>query len=590
MIVNCKLAAILVADIVGYSRLAGADEDRILARIRTLRSDLIDPSISVYNGRVVKSTGDGVLVEFRSVVDAVRSAIEIQNGLIERNVGVPADRRIEFRIGLHLGDVVEEADGDLMGDGVNIAARLEGIAKPGAIALSEDAYRQVRGRLDIAVTDLGPQELKNIAEPLRVYSLEVGKPAEAHPAPLEPPPQKSGPPRCSIVVLPLASLGGGAEHELFVDGVTESLTTDLSRLANTVVVARNTAFTYKGKPVDAKQVGRELNVRYILEGSIQLGAGRMRINTQLIDAATGNHMWADRFDKPIADVFDMQDEIVSRLANQLRAELIAAEAERAEHEPNPDSLDYYFRGVAAFNRGRLENVGRARELFEKAVELNPSNVDAMVGVARADVLFALYRQNERASRLKDAEEHLLTALAIDPRNHWAHLWLGYVQVLTKRAARGIGEFERALNLNRNIGVAHAWTGLAKIMLGRPEETEAHIAEAFRISPIDGVTFLWKYIDGLAKLYLGADAEAVELFRQSIDASRNFPLNHFHNAAALALSGRQSEAEAEVRSGLALASDFNIATFRAAAESDNPAFLAQRERVIEGMRKAGVPEG
>jgi len=590
MIVTRKLAAILVADIVGYSRLAGADEDRILARLRALRSDLIDPSISVHNGRVVKRTGDGVLVEFRSVVDAVRCGIEMQNGLVERNAGLPDDRRIQFRIGIHLGDVVEEADGDLMGDGVNIAARLEGISKPGAIALSEDAYRQVRGRIEFAVSDLGLKELKNIAEPLRVYSLEVGVPAEARPAPLESPPQKSGPPRGSIVVLPFASLGGGEEQEQFVDGVTESLTTDLSKLANIVVVARNTAFTYRGKPVEAKQVGRELNVRYILEGSIQRGAGRMRINTQLIDATTGNHIWADRFDKPMADLFDMQDEIVSRLANQLRGELIAAEAERAEHEPNPDSLDYFFRGVAAFNKGRLENVERAKELFEKAVELNPAHVDAIVGVARAEVLFALYRVNERAARLASAEAQLLKGLSIDPRNHWAHLWLGYVQVMTNRAKRGIGEFERALNLNRNIGVAHAWTGLAKIMLGRAEETEAHITEAFRISPIDGVTFLWKYIDGLAKLYLGADEEAVELFRESIDASRNFPLNHFHNAAALALLGRQSEAEAEARAGLAIAPEFTLAGFRVTAESDNPVFLAQRERVIEGMRKAGVPEG
>jgi TolB-like protein/class 3 adenylate cyclase/Tfp pilus assembly protein PilF len=588
--VTRKLAAILVADIVGFSRLAGADEDRVLARLRAMRSDLIDPTISVHNGRVVKRTGDGVLVEFRSVVDAVRCAIELQNGLIERNAGLPDDRRIKFRIGVHLGDVVEEADGDLMGDGVNIAARLEGIAKPGAIALSEDAYRQVKGRLDFAVSDMGLQALKNIAEPLRVYSLEVGTPADIRPAPLESPPQKFGPPRCSIVVLPFASLGGGEEQESFVDGVTESLTTDLSRLANTVVVARNTAFTYKGKSIDAKQIGRELNVRYILEGSIQRGAGRMRINTQFIDAETGNHIWADRFDKPIADLFDMQDEIVSRLANQLRSELIAAEAERAEHEPNPDSLDFYFRGVAAFNKGRLENVERAKTLFLEALKLNPAHVDAIVGASRADVLIALYKQEKRGERLKSAETELLNALAIDPRNHWAHLWLGYVQVLTNRAARGIGEFERALSLNRNIGVAHAWTGLAKIMLGRAEETEAHVAEAFRVSPIDGVNFLWKFIAGLAKLFLGADAEAAELFRESIDASRNFPLNHFHNAAALALLGRQSEAEAEVKAGLAIATDFTLAGFRAAAESDNPVFLKQRERVIEGMQRAGVPEG
>ena len=246
-----KIAAILVADVVGYSRLAGADEDRTLARLRGLRSDLIDPAIAAHHGRIVKRTGDGSLIEFRSVVDAVRCAIEVQNGMVERNAGVPPERRIEFRVGIHLGDVVEESDGDLMGDGVNIAARLEGIAKPGAICLSEDAYRQVKGRLDLAVTDLGPTQLKNIAEPIRVYSLEVGEPAQAKPAPA-PAPEKSAPPRLSIVVLPFANIGGDPEQEHFVDGVTESLTTDLSRIRGAVVIARNTAFTYKGKPLDVK--------------------------------------------------------------------------------------------------------------------------------------------------------------------------------------------------------------------------------------------------------------------------------------------------------------------------------------------------
>ncbi len=590
MIVTRKLAAILVADIVGYSRLAGADEDRVLARLRALRSDLIDPAISVHNGRVVKRTGDGVLVEFRSVVDAVRCAIELQNGLVERNAGLPPDRRIEFRVGVHLGDVVEESDGDLMGDGVNIAARLEGIARPGAIALSEDAYRQVKGRLDMSVSDLGHKELKNIAEPIRVYSLEVGMPAEAKPAPLESAPRISGPPRCSMVVLPLASLGGGPEHETFVDGVTESLTTDLSQVANTIVVARNTAFTYKGKTADAKQIGRELNVRYILEGSIQHGGSRMRVNVQLIDAATGNHLWADRFDKPMADLFDMQDEIVSHLANQIRAELMEVEAQRAEREPNPDSFDYYVQGVATFNKGRLENMMKARALFEKAVALDPTNVDALVGAARVDIVSgAVYAIDDRAQRLAAAEALLLKGLSIAPRNQWAHLWLGFVQILTNRASRGIGEFERALALNRNLAVAHAWIGMAKIMLGRAEETEVHIAEAFRISPRDGASFLWKNIQGLAKLQLGKDEEAADLFRQSIDASRNYPLNHFYLAAALVHLGQQAEAEAEATSGLALAPKFTVTRFREAAESDNSVYVAQRKRILEGMCKAGVPE-
>ena len=422
-----KLAAILVSDIVGFSRLAGADEDRILARLRTLRSDLIDPTISVHRGRVVKRTGDGSIVEFRSVVDAVRCAIELQQGLVERNAGLPPERRIEFRVGIHLGDVVEESDGDLMGDGVNIAARLEGIAKPGAICLSEDAYRQVKGRLDLVVSDLGNTELKNIAEPIRVYSLEVGQGAQANPAPHVMATDKPGPPRLSIVVLPFANLGGDAQHEHFVDGVTESLTTDLSRIANAFVVARNTAFTYKGKPVDAKQIGRELNVRYILEGSIQRGGSRMRVNVQLIDATTGNHLWADRFDKPMADLFDMQDEIVSHLANQLRPELIATEARRAEQEANPNSVDLYFQGVQWFNKGGIQNIERARGYFERAVALDPTNIDALVGAARADVLIgAVYTNDERAERLAAAEALLIKGISIAPRNYWAHLWLGFV--------------------------------------------------------------------------------------------------------------------------------------------------------------------
>ena len=284
--------------------------------------------------------------------------------MVERNAGVRPDKRIEFRIGIHLGDVVEESDGDLMGDGVNIAARLEGIANPGAICLSEDAYRQVKGRLDLAVTDLGQTQLKNIAEPIRVYSFEVGQPARAKSAPLTAA-QKSAAPRLSIVVMPFANIGGGPKQEPFVDGVTESLTTDLSRIRGAVVIARNTAFAYKGGRVDVTMVGRELNVRYVLEGSVQRGGKRMRVNVQLIDAETGNHLWAERFDKPLADLFDMQDEIVARLAGALNAQLVVAEARRAEQTPNPDSMDLYFQGLAWLNKGLTpDNLSQARSFME----------------------------------------------------------------------------------------------------------------------------------------------------------------------------------------------------------------------------------
>ena len=296
-----KLAAILAADVVGYSKLAGADEERTLARLRALRSDLMDPTIALHHGRIVKRTGDGVLIEFRSVVDAVRCAIELQNGMVERNAGLPPERRIEFRVGVHLGDVVEESDGDLMGDGVNIAARLEGIADPGGICLSEDAYRQVRDRLKEEFIDLGERDLKNVSRPVRAYAIKSfssGSSSKAH----TPTPSKSGAPRLSIVVLPFANIGGDPEQEYFADGVTESLTTDLSRISGSFVIGRNTAFTYRGKHVDLKQIGRELNVRYVLEGSVQRSGNRLRINVQLIDADTGAHLWAERFDKPVADL------------------------------------------------------------------------------------------------------------------------------------------------------------------------------------------------------------------------------------------------------------------------------------------------
>jgi TolB-like protein len=271
-----------------------------------------------------------------------------------------------------------------MGDGVNIAARIEGICEPGAIYLSEDAYRQVKGRLDLAVTDLGQTQLKNIAEPIRIYALEVGQPAHAKPTPT-PTPEKPAPPRLSMVVLPFANIGGDPEQEHFVDGVTESLTTDLSRLRGSFVIGRNTAFTYKGKPVDLKQIGRELNVPYVLEGSVQRGGNRMRVNVQLIDAETGNHLWAERFDKPLTDLFDMQDEIVARVANALNAQLIAAEARRAERTPTPDSMDLYFQGLAWSNRGLTpENVAQARSFFDRALSADPDNVDALVGSAHAD--------------------------------------------------------------------------------------------------------------------------------------------------------------------------------------------------------------
>jgi TolB-like protein/class 3 adenylate cyclase/Tfp pilus assembly protein PilF len=583
-----KLAAILVSDVVGYSRLTGADEDRILARLRALRSDLIDPTIAVHHGRIVKRTGDGAIVEFRSVVDAVNCAIEVQRAMVERNAGVAPDKRIEFRIGVHLGDVVEESDGDLMGDGVNIAARLEGIAKPGAICLSEDAYRQVKGRLDLAVSDLGPTQLKNIAEPIRVYSLQVGQPAVAKPA-AAPASEKSASPRLSIVVLPFANIGGDPEQEHFVDGVTESLTTDLSRIRGAYVVARNTAFTFKGKPHDVKTIRRELNVRYVLEGSVQRGGNRMRVNVQLIDAETGNHLWAERFDKLLADLFDMQDEIVARLAGALNAQLVAAEARRAEQAPNPDSMDLYFQGLAWFNKGiTRNNLAQAQSFFDRALTADPGNVDALIGSARAD---AAEGANFFVTDPTAAEAKLAKALSSVPDHALGHLYLGFVDIMTKRAAEGIAECEHVLELDRNLAAAHASIGLGKVFIGRAEETEAHIVEALRLSPRDTMAYAWMTQAGIAKNLLGLWEQAVAWFRRAIEANRNYPHQYFAMSAALAQLGRLDEARSAINAGLALNPTFAVSRFRAnlAARCEDQRFLAQLEPILEGLRKAGLPE-
>jgi TolB-like protein/class 3 adenylate cyclase/Tfp pilus assembly protein PilF len=627
-----KLAAILVADIVGYSRLAGADEDRILARLRTLRSDLIDPILAVHHGRVVKRTGDGAVVEFRSVVDAVRCAIEVQSGLAERNAGLPAEKRIEYRVGIHLGDVVEEADGDLMGDGVNIAARLEGVAKPGTICLSEQAYWQVKGRLDLKVTDLGATQLKNIAEPIHVYSLEVGQPAQAKPAPSATTPdwakQLVSKPRSlfaplaaaaallllavaggwyllngrapkpaevahlSIVVLPFANLSGDPAQEYFADGITENLTTDLSRLSGSFVIARNTAFTFKGKNLDAKEIGKELGVRYVLEGSVQRDQNQVRVNAQLIDAESGGHLWAERFDKPLSNLFGLQDDIVASLASQLGAELITDEARRAERTPNPDSMDLYFQGMAWFNKGRnVENMANARSFFERALALDPANLDAFLGTAAADVQTALgYFVDDRAERLVEIEVNLNRVLSQSPNNARAHYLMCRVEVQTNRGAQGIAECERALALNPNLAAAHALIGLANMFDGHPEETERHVREALRVSPHDTDAYDWVAYIAYAKQRLGAYEDALGFFRQSMELNPNYATGRFLMAADLVELGRLDEARAEVQAGLALNPGFTIRRYSAGAQSDNPDFLKRRERIIEDLRKAGVPAG
>jgi TolB-like protein/Tfp pilus assembly protein PilF len=404
--------------------------------------------------------------------------------------------------------------------------------------------------------------------------------------------EKSAPPRLSIVVLPFANIGGGAEQEHFVDGVTESLTTDLSRIRGSFVIGRNTAFTYKGCAVDLKQIGRELNVRYVLEGSVQRGGNRMRVNIQLIDAETGNHLWAERFDKPLADLFDMQDEIVARLANTLSAQLAAAEARRAEQAPTPDSMDLYFQGLAWRNKGSTPvNLAKARSFFDRALAADPDNVEALIGSAGANVVEgALLFVTDRSAAFAAAEAKLTKALSSVPDHARAHALLGFVEIVTKRSAEGIAECEHALALDRNFATAHSFIGIGKILVGRAEEAEAHIGEALRFSPRDPMAYIWMATAGGAKNHLGSWEQAVAWFRRAIEANRNNPV-HLNLAAALAHLGRLDEARSAVKAGLAINPTYTISRRRASwtAQSDDPTYLAQLEPIFEGMRKAGVPE-
>ena len=581
-----KLAAILVADVVGYSRLAGADEERTLARLRGLRSDLVDPAIAAHHGRIVKRTGDGSIVEFRSVVDAVRCAIEVQSGMVDRNAGVAAEKRIEFRVGVHLGDVVEESDGDLMGDGVNIAARLEGIASPGAICLSEDAYRQVRSRLDLKVTDLGVTQLKNIDEPLRVYSLEVGKAAQAKPAAV-PPPEKSVPPRLSVVVLPFKNLSSGPSQDYFADGVTENLTTDLSRIRNSFVIARNTAFTFKDKAVDARQIAKELGVRYVLEGSVQRDQNRVRVNAQLIDGETGAHLWADRFQEDVADLFKLQDDVVARLANALSHELVRAEADAAIRSKNPDSIDLVMRGRAATiewarqppTKGELS---AARALFERALEIDPKNADALAGSAHTYMVEYAYGPNDPetdydAKVLGQADRSI--ELARD--NVWAYGVKSIYLNISRRPNDALRVANAGLALHSNDALLFAWRSAAESYLGQFEQAKSDVQQAMRLSPRDPRIGNWHNLMADAEIGLGHFDAAIEAASTAIDAGFRVFYPYLNLAAVHALKGDLEQAKARLAEARRLNPKLSVKWLTARKPILQPAF--------DALRKAGLPE-
>ena len=637
-----KIAAILVADIVGYSRLAGRDEDRTLSRLRGLRSDLIDPAIDAHHGRIVKRTGDGSLIEFRSVVDAVGCAIEMQKGMAERNAGLPSERRIEFRVGVHLGDVVEESDGDLMGDEVNIAARLEGLAEPGTICLSEDAYRQVRGRLALEVTDLGPTQLKNIVEPIRVYSLQVARPAEARPAEEAKPPEptkrrtprlvsvgiasafvilaiaagaydwRSGfaprmfgtsvaddklatAPRLSIVVLPFENLSGDKEQEYFADGITDDLTTDLSHLPGSFVIARNTAFTYRGKPVDIKQIGRELGVRYVLEGSARRVGESITVNAQLISTETGAHVWADRFDGERSKLGQLQVDVVSRLASSLGVELVKAEALRSmrERPNNPDAVDLVMRAqIKGYSYANTKAMNRDRiDLYERALALDPQNEPAMLGLSNAlnQRENALWSEDPAADKAR-AEKLADSALAVQPDDTRAHMAKATVFFAKRQWKAAIAQAEAALADDPNNASAHAAASFWNMFLGHSEDGFGGVETALRLSPHDPDMSSWQHYMCHLHTHLAQWEQAIEWCGKSIASGNDSMYPFVDLAAANAWAGHDKEAKEAVAQLRKLYPDFTVQSWAGIHWSDDPTFNTQYQRIVEGLRKAGLPEG
>jgi adenylate cyclase len=633
-----RLTTILAADMAGYSRLTGADEEGTLARLRSLRRELIDPTIDEHHGRIVKTTGDGFLVEFGSVVDAVRCAIAIQRGMARRNTEVSVEKRILFRIGINLGDVVAEGD-DLLGDGVNVAARLEGIAEAGGICLSRAAYDQARGKVDLAVKDLGEQRLKNIAEPVQVYSVSIngnssvsfgdgvrgtvpsapssglsatyGRGAGLAGAaavlvavvvgavwfvtrPGSPRPLQQAP-RLSLVVLPFANLSGDPAQDYLADVITEGLTTDLSRISGTFVIARSTAFTYKGKPVDVKQVGKDLGVRYVLEGSEQHSGNQVRVNAQLIDAETGAHLWADQFDADRANLLQMQDEIVTRLARAMQIQLVAVDAARVTRARpgNLDAEDLALRceaGVYNSPAGSAE-FPAVLSLCDRALHIDNGNVFALTLMTMMHIIPVVEaRSSDPQADIRQADELVSRALAFDPNSYWAHWAKAYVLMGQKRAEEAVLEGERSLALNPSFIDAYYNLCAANNFLGRPDRALELADKAIRLSPRDPSLRTLYHMKGWAFFMKQQDDQAVEWLRR---AEGGTVITELMLASALALTGRNAEARETLKRYATLSgvTTTTIAQLRKQQLSlaDNPIWVAYNEHLFEGLRKAGMWE-
>jgi TolB-like protein/class 3 adenylate cyclase/tetratricopeptide (TPR) repeat protein len=586
--VRRKLAAILAADIVGYSRLMGVDETGTLARLKDYRRELIDPKNKQYRGRVVKTTGDGILIEFPSVVDAVSCAIDVQRGMRERNAGVSEEKRIEFRVGINLGDVIIEGR-DLFGDGVNIASRLEALAEPGGICISETVLSHTRGKVAVAVEDLGERTLKNIVQPIHVYRIvldggqEAAKPRSEEPAPVLPD-------RPSIAVLPFQNMSGDPEQEYFSDGIVEEIITALSRMRWLFVIARNSSFTYKGRSVDVKQVGRELGVRYVLEGSVRKAANRIRITGQLIDAATGAHLWADRFDGGLEDVFELQDHVTSSVVGAIAPKLEQAEIERAKRKPteNLDAYDYYLRGLASAHRWTREGLSEALRLFTQAVELDP-DFASPYGAAAWCYIWRVANgwMTDRAQEVAEATRWARKAADLGKDDavalSFAGLAFGYA---AGDPATGLALIDKALLLNPNLAAAWTASGFLRAFRGEPDLAIEHSARAMRLSPLDPLMFFMHHSTALAQFLAGRYEEAWPVADMACRERPNYLSALRVAAASHALSGHPHEAQSYISRALELDPELRISNLRDRIGPFRPDGLAM---YIDALRKAGLPE-
>lgn len=580
--VERKLAAILAADVVGYSRLMGEDETGTLTALKELRATLIDPTIAEHRGRIVKLMGDGVLVEFASAVDAVECAVSIQRGMSQQNAKMPDSKSILLRFGVNVGDVIIDGD-DIYGDGVNVAARLEGLANPGGICISGMVFDYVKGKLDAGFEDLGPQQVKNIAEPVRVYRVTSASVTHAPTSDL-PLPEKP-----SIAVLPFDNMSDDHEQEYFSDGISEDLTTALSRFDWLFVVARNSAFTYKGEAVNVKRVGRELGVRYILEGSVRRAGNRVRVNVQLIDAKTDRHVWAERFDRELEDVFELQDDIVARIAKTVGPEITLAEIERAQGK-RPETLDawdHYLQAIAAYHRMTKEDLDSAISHLEKATEIEPdfANAYALLGVCYAHIGARGWVRPARQA-YEEALRLAKSAVRLAPSSPETNHALAFVLTTIGEAEEAITVAQRAVELNPNYAEAYAILGHALVLSGDLEGGLAACHQAERSSPRES-RGSWLYDTmGHAHFFLGDYEKAIEVSKRALHQDPSIIGGYVTLACSYAQLGRETEARHYVAALVEYIPRYSLRALR-----KNPMFVHPEliDKLVESMRLAGLPE-